>query len=422
MSDKRPHIKPEELAGLIRQYLAGELDDKAMHALERQALDDPFLADALEGYGQHAPEQQAQQADLVSRLQARVAPKETKVRTMYYRWAAAAAILLLMFSAGWFLWDQQRNSAPVASVQVPPPAPVADSLPQDEHAAAPALASADQLSKKVLPPVPAEPNNNDKLKEQTAALSSGDEVAVAPANEPVAPASAAPVSADRTYKSVAPASAIQAPANKAVESAPALASERRAEAQYNFVAPPVAKKQEANKLELTTPTLAGNADSQNKSLSEVVVTGYGTQKKNATSNATVRIRGLSGLKADSVSGIAIGTTLQGKAAGVSTTTGSLPDGDMAYREPAPVTGQTAFENYLRTKTVNPENKYNGTVRVSFTVMPDGSLQEFKILRHLNDACDAEAIRVIKEGPTWIPASDRKPAKVKVKVKFTVEKD
>jgi TonB family protein len=421
MSDKRPHIKPEALAGLIRQYLAGELDDKAMHALERQALDDPFLADALEGYGQHAPEQQAQQADLVSRLEARIAPKEGKVRTMYYRWATAAAILLLMFSAGWFLWDQQRSTAPVASMKVPPPAPVADSLPQDEHAAAPALASADQLTKKVPPPVAAAPNK-DELKEQRAALSSGDDVAaapvnVAPVNEAAAPASVAP-----TYRSAAPVGAIQAPANKVAESAPAVAAERRADAQYNFVAPPAAKKQEANKSEWTTPTLAGNADSQNKALSEVVVVGYGAQKKNAPQNAAVSIRGLSGLKADSVSGIDLGTTLQGKAAGVSVTTRDLPDGDVVYREPAPVTGQTAFENYLRTKTVNPENKYTGTVRVSFTVMPDGSLQEFKILRHLNDACDAEAIRVIKEGPAWIPASDRKPAKVKVRVKFTVEKD
>jgi TonB family protein len=411
MSDKRPHIKPEELAGLIRQYLAGELDDKAMHALERQALDDPFLADALEGYGQHAPEQQAQQADLVSRLEARVAPKAGKVRTMYYRWAAAAAILLLMFSAGWFLWDQQRDTAPVAGINVPPPAPVADSFPQNEHAAAPAMASADQLSKKVLPPVPAEPYNS-KLKDQQATLSSAEGTAPAPVNSAEAPVN----------KSAAPVGAIQAPANRAVEEAPALAAEKRADVHNNYFTPPVAaQKQEANKAEWARPNLAGNADSQNKALNEVVVTGYSVQKKSVAQNGSVAVRGLSGLNADSVGSVATG--LQGKAAGVSITTDSrAADDEMAYREPAPITGQTAFDNYLRTKTVNPGNKYTGTVRVSFTVMPDGSLQEFKILRHLNDACDAEAIRVIKEGPAWIPASDRKPAKVKVKVKFTVEKD
>ncbi|HEY9258935.1 energy transducer TonB [Chitinophaga sp.] len=414
MSDKRPHIKPEELAGLIRQYLAGELDDKAMHALERQALDDPFLADALEGYAGHAPEQQGQQADLVSRLEARVAPKAGKVRTMYYRWAAAAAILLVMFSAGWFLWDQQRSTPPLASVPIPAPAPVADSLPQQESASAPALADADHLTKKVLPPIPAQPNSN-KLKEEQATLSPADDAAVAPAKDVAA-------SGKLEYRSVAPpAAAAPAPANKPLETATAVAAERSADAQHGYFVtpPPLAKKQEADKVTWANPTLAGNADSQNKSLSEVVVV-YGAQQNNAK-QSKMSIRGLSGSNAaDSVSNIA--TALQGKAAGVSVTTDNHPEEEMVYREPAPVTGQTAFDNYLRTKTVNPDNKYTGTVRVSFTVMPDGSLQEFKILHHLNDACDAEAIRVIKEGPAWIPASDRKPAKVKVKVKFTVEKD
>ena len=37
----------------IRKYLNGELDAAAMHELERRALDDPFLADAIEGF-EHA--------------------------------------------------------------------------------------------------------------------------------------------------------------------------------------------------------------------------------------------------------------------------------------------------------------------------------------------------------------------------------
>ena len=36
-------------AGEIRKYLDGELPAAEMHALEAAALEDPFLADALEG-------------------------------------------------------------------------------------------------------------------------------------------------------------------------------------------------------------------------------------------------------------------------------------------------------------------------------------------------------------------------------------
>ena len=442
MSDKRPHIKPEALAGLIRQYLAGELDDKAMHDLERQALDDSFLADALEGYAQHSPEQQAQQADLESRLAARIAPKESKVRTMYYRWAAAAAILLLMITAGWFLIEQQRTPAPVAGVPLPVPPPVADSAPQGERNEAPALASADHLTKKVTPPVPAEPNTY-KLKEQNATLSAADDAAdknTAPAAASVQPAPAP----------VQPAPVPLALNQEADKAAPLKAedAERRA-FNNNYVLPPAKhQKERANASQWNGLNLS---DSQPKASNDVVV-GYGTQKKAAQQNQQIIIRGMSTEKADS--GTRVEQALSGRVAGVSTAkqnqqvrirgmstvkadsnsrleevvvTGlgrnsdSRTDDETAYHAPSPVTGQTAFDNYLRTKTVNPENKYNGTVRVSFTVMPDGSLQDFKILRHLNDACDAEAIRVIKEGPAWIPASDRKPAKVKVRVKFTAPK-
>ncbi|MBS0028401.1 energy transducer TonB [Chitinophaga sp. 22321] len=407
MSDKRPHIKPEALAALIRQYLAGELDDKAMHDLERQALDDPFLADALEGYALHPPEQQSQQADLTFRLEARIAPKQAKVRIMYYRWAAAAAILLLMCTAGWFLLEQQRTPVPVAGVQLPVLAPVADSAPQTEHSTAPAaeLASADQpvkadqLAKKTAPPAPAVPNTY-KLKEQKAALQSAD---ADTRNIDPAPAAAAPVT---------PAP-VPLALNRKEDKAFAAKAEKQAEstANYNLITPAEKQRQQH---------YIGQPDSSSKGLNEVVVVGYGAQKKQSVSGSTVVIRGMSTVRGDSAN---IGGALAGKTAGVNVIAkGTSEDDEIVYHAPAPVTGQTAFDNYLRTKTINPENKYTGTVRVSFTVMPDGSLQDFRIFRHLNEICDAEAIRVIKEGPAWIPASDGKPAKVKVRVKFTAGKN
>ncbi|WP_217602817.1 GDSL-type esterase/lipase family protein [Chitinophaga sp. GbtcB8] len=106
MPDNHSNNKPvsEEL---IRQYLAGELDDKAMHALERQALNDPFLTDALEGYAAHGPDQSAHLADLENRLEQRVNSDKGKVRIMYYRWASAAAILLILGLS--FIWINHQE-------------------------------------------------------------------------------------------------------------------------------------------------------------------------------------------------------------------------------------------------------------------------------------------------------------------------
>lgn len=429
MSDKRPHIKPDELAGLIRQYLAGELDDKAMHALERQALNDPFLADAIEGYAAHTPEQTVHQQELASRLSDRIATSPGRVRPMYYRWVAAAAILLLMFSAGWFLWEQQRK-APIAGINASQPSPVysehGDTAPvkaKDEtihQAEADQNANNDQLAQNTPPPAPVRAKTQQskvaREQESSPVLSEAAADKAAPAaDEKSAAIDTIGVAAASRQQQLLKEQA----SRKLIPSAQPRLKE---EASRNFSSLPATSK--------PAPTLANRRqqqsilnppDSQKNHLNEVVVVGYGVQKKENVTGSVVMMRGQSSINPP-VSGV--DSQLQGKVAGVDVVASGYAntDDNMAYREPAPVTGFTAFENYLKTKTVNPDNKYSGTVRVSFVVMPDGSLQDFKILRHLNDVCDAEAIRVIKEGPAWAPASDRKPTKVKVRVKFTVEKN
>ncbi|MEV4882850.1 TonB family protein [Chitinophaga ginsengisegetis] len=400
MTDKRPHIKPEELAGLIRQYLAGELDDKAMHALERQALDDPFLADALEGYALHTPEQTAHQEDLETRLSERIASRG-RIRPMFYRIAAAAAILLLMFSAGWFLWEQQRRT-PIAGVNTSNSAKEPASVFSEHGDTAPSPANADHPAQKITPPTPAKPVTAEKqAAKQEPATEAADKTIPYAKNE----------AADKTVPSV---SRRVPDVDSSVPATGMAIQAERAEQQRNFAVPPAANKEKQIMIRGQNNYSLGKPDSQKNALNEVVVIGYGIQKKrNVTGAVTV-------VKESAISDSGTQALLQGKVAGVDV---SSDDTDInAYRAPAPLTGETAFQNYLKTKTVNPDNIYNGTVRVSFTVMPDGSLQDFKIIRHLNDACDAEAIRVIKEGPAWIPASDGKPAKVKVRVKFNVQKD
>ena len=146
-------MRPLVTAELIRRYLAGELDDATMHALEKQALSDPFLAEALEGYAAHDPDQRNAQATLEALLAERVnaaaedpdlkiaadiiapaasmpapaakvaaradaarmapPPPEAKIRRFDYRWAAAAAVLLLL-AVGGYQWLQQGKHAGTA--------------------------------------------------------------------------------------------------------------------------------------------------------------------------------------------------------------------------------------------------------------------------------------------------------------------
>lgn len=60
-----------------------------------------------------------------------------------------------------------------------------------------------------------------------------------------------------------------------------------------------------------------------------------------------------------------------------------------------------------------ETCVEGLVFVQFSVEPDGSLSNIKVVRGLSQECDAEAVRVFSIMPKWIPAIEpvkKKPTK------------
>jgi hypothetical protein len=97
----------------IDKYLKGQLDAKAMHQLERQAQDDPFLMDALEGFEKAGTEQHADLADLEARLANRVAKKETR-SILLWRVLPVAACLLVMLGGGYWFINRQLDKVQYA--------------------------------------------------------------------------------------------------------------------------------------------------------------------------------------------------------------------------------------------------------------------------------------------------------------------
>ncbi len=119
-----------------------------------------------------------------------------------------------------------------------------------------------------------------------------------------------------------------------------------------------------------------------EALSEVVVIGYGAQKK------------------EDVTGI---TRAQ------------------------PSAGYAAYKSYLKENLQYPqaarENNIEGVVKVAFEVSPTGKLQDFSIQKSLGYGCDEEAIRLIKEGPGWKAATSGGEAvsqNITVKVRFSMK--
>ncbi|MEM9391528.1 MAG: TonB family protein [Bacteroidota bacterium] len=86
----------------------------------------------------------------------------------------------------------------------------------------------------------------------------------------------------------------------------------------------------------------------------------------------------------------------------------------------PEGGKSAYKGYLEKNLIIPMDSITGKVVVKFDVLPNGNLTNFKVSKSPGPAYEAEAIRLIKEGPKWLPATENDSAvtdQVKVRVRF-----
>lgn len=148
-SDQHIHYSAAD----IEKYLKGELSAPAMHALEKAALEDPFLADALEGMAIHqsmpgAPALQQEFHELEERLGRRVAAGEKAVpagkslRPLFLRYAAALILLAGLGTAFYYTFSShQRAGKDSLAQEVSRPAP-AETKKADQDSASTAVAAA----------------------------------------------------------------------------------------------------------------------------------------------------------------------------------------------------------------------------------------------------------------------------------------
>jgi hypothetical protein len=100
----------------LLQYIQGVRKGKEAHRLEREAMHDPFLADALEGYdkvkGNHASQ--------IKALQRKVSKKSySKGNNHLYYWSMAANILILISIGSYILFHQlDLPNEPVLADQI----------------------------------------------------------------------------------------------------------------------------------------------------------------------------------------------------------------------------------------------------------------------------------------------------------------
>ncbi|MBS1554429.1 MAG: TonB family protein [Bacteroidetes bacterium] len=426
----------------IEKYKKGELTAAEMHALEKQALGDPFLADALEGLDHISSQEFAGDVtQLKSAMQV-----EKKTTTWIWPLRIAAGVILAVVGGWWFVSQMSKDQtegelALQKSEELKPvadqPAPISDTIiatPAPNQNQQLALSKPKEVESKTQP-LPTETTKNlqglavaekptieaDKAiteveviemapvaahaeaKEEREALPSKDDYkivskdaaenkkAAAPAMEPVTALRKTSIGETISGKVVSAEDGTPLPGVNVVVAGTNVGVVTDVNGNYQLQSPVTKPNLSFSFIGLKTKQLQvdGNKadislETDTAQLSEVVVVGYGAARDE---NYTPLIK-----KAE------------------------------------PVGGLKAYNRYLDNDARYPltelEKKIKGRVSLKFTVKTDGSLDEFKIVKSLGKLFDDEALRMVKEGAAWTPTTeDNVPveSEVLVRVKFDPSK-
>lgn len=359
MAEERKHTNAYSAAD-IEKYWTGKLTPAEMHAMEKTALDDPFLADAMEGYSRFADGSKNLQHDLAglrAKLETRTRPGRNIMMLSWWKLAGAAMVVVSLGAFAWFLLNRQDKShlaMEQASKQEEKLVPATiDSLPDSVQTHAqeppPSAAAPPALSKAKVQPKIASKIIHGVVTDNENRPVAGASVALQGKTPGIAITDSAGrfrLPAGDSAVSLNVASAGYANANRKVEQA------------------------EASK-EIQIELSRKDAD-----LQEVVVTGYGTKKrKMTTASSTV----------------------------------AKPVTDSIATGAEPVDGWNAFRLYLDSDKKVPDSlkSVHGVVELEFSLNRFRKVSDIKITRSLHPVLDSEAVRLIENGPRWKPLNGKR---------------
>lgn len=440
----------------IEKYRKGELTSTQMHELEKKALSDPFLADALEGAEQISPENFSLD---VRELNKRITgEKKTVIWTPLH--VAAGIFIVIGVSFVMYFVSKETPSEQLAEQVQSETSPSAgaasksaDSIikpndnlltlnepekeKQDRTAAGPLpLASAKPIEKK-----------EEKILQKEdqpllAAEFSEDEAITEERNVAAMPKQESKIAADQAKDFFKQDSSIGLDRSRGVVADQDMKAKKLSAPSYASTS--------ASKLNQKVSGQVTSADDGSP------MPGINVVVKGTTQGAITDINGnysitLPDQKSDQLvfSFIGMQTTevpianqptvnvkmsedvsqlSEVVVVGYGTTTATDKDSFNSITLAEPKNGKRAYKKYLETNQMYPqqalENKVEGRVIVEFTVTTTGSLTDFGVIKSIGYGCDEEVIRLIKNGPTWSPSKeDGTPieSQVKVNLRFRLPK-
>lgn len=424
----------------IERYLRGEMTPREMHALEKEALQDPFLSEALEGANQIGPESfLLDLKELHNTLHQRTQARRPKVISLW-RWSLgiAAGLILLAVASVYMIGSlsKHRPNQNLAVNKEFAPQTHADTTVEAKHdtiAKAPAAEQAIALNKPAQP-APARKKSSPQSKPEVqtsnpvAGVASRDEETPSQV-ERVAQTEAVETEDQRIVEAdlaEAPKDIERTDDNADAASKRALAS--RASEVKKGVAPVTPRTIQGKVIstEDGMPLPGVNVLVKGTSIGTITdeVGHYQIALNDPKQTLVFQFIGLKEIevKAENNREINIQMTPDYTELSEVVVTGAGTTSNNVLQFAEPQGGRNAFEKYLEEKMNYPElaleNKVEGRVTVQFTVDANGQLGDFKVIKGIGFGCDDEVIRLIKEGPAWSPSKrNARPVKDKVKVRL-----
>lgn len=405
----------------LLDYIRGLRKGKEAHRLEKESMQDPFLADAMDGYNQV----EGNHEQRIEKLRMQVSAHSAKKKNTYaITWSIAACLIIGFGISSYFLFlkksmtdevfiAEESVSTKLAEPAAPPtpaiPAtPTVPATPQKEIALATTKVKTD--STPVSEITARQANKKDMIAkiQATSQPQQGVPVATVPVMEEVSEETAA------LQEVVATMDTSESESDKKMK----LAKEAAILPQNNMIKGRVTdekgepiigasvaykgtnigtitnmngefslvKKDDKKRLTAqfigydpveirvdTSRTMLIAMNENKQALNEVVVVGYGAKKNKKSVTA--------------------GTVVKGD--------------EQANKDitPQPVIGKRSYQKYLKENLVRPTDEkcaqVKGKVVLTFLVNKEGRPFFIKVKESLCESSDKEAIRLIQEGPDWI---------------------
>jgi hypothetical protein len=356
----------------IERYYNGQMLAAERHALEKAALDDPFLADALEGYALTSTpvaDSNAIKKSLEEKLQKR---KVVPLFSKKYKWLQIAALFLILAGSGWFLYKADffnrkeiavATPAKTASPESFSKAGSTDSLHSANNTSTETILSeTGQTQKTVANNKKSEPTNQQVQKEADEEKQRIETANIAAVTRQQEEADETRSLARRmiTNKEVAARSTIPERNKNATFYNKAQVTDTKADSVSGYAA--LQKKDKGTQVSNDTIKNFNVVMQPSKAMNEVVVVGLGGKAK-ASARPVAK-----------------------------------------FEELEPAEGWTNFNDYIAQNLKQPEElkekTMTGDVELSFEINKEGQAVNIKVEKSLCDVCDKEAVRLLKEGPKW----------------------